>query len=166
MRVPELRAQASQNINNQPRSYVPKAPFPQRLRKEKSDDVNAEILETFRKVQVNIPLIDAIKQVPRYAKFLKELCTSKRKLIGNEKISLGKNVSAVFQKKLPTKCKDPGMFSIPCQIGDLKLDRPMLDLGASINVMPRSIYDRVQLGALKDTGLIIQLAGRKSTSLF
>ncbi|XP_016693090.1 uncharacterized protein [Gossypium hirsutum] len=48
-RVPELRAQATQNTNNQPRSYVPKAPFPQRLRKEKSDDVNAEILETFRK---------------------------------------------------------------------------------------------------------------------
>ncbi|XP_012488009.1 uncharacterized protein LOC105801229 [Gossypium raimondii] len=138
------------------------APFPQRLRKEKSDDVNAEILETFRKVQVNIPLIDAIKQVPRYAKYLKELCTSKRKLIGNEKISLGENVSAVFQKKLPTKCKDPGMFSIPCKIGDLKLDRAMLDLGASINVMPRSIYDRVQLGALKDTGLIIQLADRSN----
>ncbi|TYG65196.1 hypothetical protein ES288_D06G166900v1 [Gossypium darwinii] len=151
MRVPELRAQASQNANNQPRSYVSKAPFPQRLRKEKSDDVNAEILETFRKVQVNIPLIDAIKQLPRYAKFLKELCTSKRKLIGNEKISIGENVSASFQKKLPIKCKDPGMFSIPCKIGDLKLDRAMLDLGASINFMPRSIYDKVQLGALKDT---------------
>ncbi|KAK8278661.1 hypothetical protein V6Z11_D09G056700 [Gossypium hirsutum] len=161
-RVPELRAQASQDTNNQPRSYVPKAPFPQRLRKEKSDDVNAKILETFRKVQVNIPLIDAIKQVPRYAKFLKELCTSKRKLIGNERISLGENVSAVFQNKLPIKCKDPGMFLIPCKIGDHKLDRAMLDLGASINVMPRSIYDKVQLGALKDTGLIIQLADRSN----
>ncbi|XP_052489872.1 uncharacterized protein LOC128042542 [Gossypium raimondii] len=161
-RVPKIQAQVSQNANNQPRSYVPKALFPQRLRKEKSDDVNAKILETFRKVQVNIPLIDAIKQVPRYAKFLKELCTSKWKLIGNEKISLGENVSAVFQKKLPTKCKDPGMFSIPCKIGDLKLDRAMLDLGASINVMPRSIYDRVQLGVLKDKGLIIQLADRSN----
>ncbi|TYH34088.1 hypothetical protein ES332_D13G105000v1, partial [Gossypium tomentosum] len=161
-RVPELRAQASQDANNQPRSYVAKAPFLQRLRKEKSDDVNAEILETFRKVQVNIPLTDAIKQVPRYAKFLKELCTSKRKLIGNERISLGENVSAVFQKKLPIKCKDPGMFSIPCKIGDLKLDRAMLDLGASINVMPMSIYDKVQLGELKDTGLIIQLADRSN----
>ncbi|XP_012435429.2 uncharacterized protein LOC105762056 [Gossypium raimondii] len=125
-RVPELQAQASQNANNQPRSYVPKVPFPQRLRKEKSDDVNAEILETFRK------------------------------------ISLGENVFTVFQKKLPTKYKDPGMFSIPCKIGDLKLDRAMPDLGASINVMPRSIYDRVQLGALKDTGLIIQLADRSN----
>ncbi|TYI87516.1 hypothetical protein E1A91_D04G141000v1, partial [Gossypium mustelinum] len=147
---------------SQPRSYVPKVPFPQRLRKEKSDDVNAEIFETFRKVQVNIPLIDAIKQVPRYVKFLKELCTSKRKLIGNEKISLGENVSAVFQKKLPIKCKDPGMFLIPCKIGDLKLDRAMLDLGASINVIPKSIYDKVQLGVLKDTGMIIQLADRSN----
>ncbi|XP_052485174.1 uncharacterized protein LOC128040463 [Gossypium raimondii] len=125
-RVPELRAQVGQNDNNQPRSYVPKAPFPQRLRKEKSDDVNTEILETFRK------------------------------------ISLGENVSAVFQMKLLIKCKDPGMFSIPCKIGDLKLDRAMLELGASINVMPSSIYDKVQLGALKDTGLIIQLADRSN----
>ncbi|XP_040947357.1 uncharacterized protein [Gossypium hirsutum] len=147
----------------QPSQATPKeVPFPQRLRKEKSDDVNAEILETFQKVQVNVPLIDAIKQVPRYAKFLKELCTSKRKLSGNEISSLCENVSAVFRKKLPTKCKDPGIFSIPCKIGDLKLDRAMLDLGASINVMPRSIYDKVQLGALKDTGLIIQLADRSN----
>ncbi|XP_012458287.1 uncharacterized protein LOC105779082 [Gossypium raimondii] len=132
------------------------------MRKEKSDDVNAEILETFRKVQVNIPLIDAIKQVPRYAKFLKELCTYKIKLIGNERIGLGENVSAVFQKKLPLKYKDHGMFSIPCKIGGLKIDSVMLNLGASINVMPRSIYDKVHLGSLKETGLIIQLADRSN----
>ncbi|KAL1121261.1 hypothetical protein V6Z11_D01G220000 [Gossypium hirsutum] len=69
----EPQIEGSLHVNDQQRSYKPKAPFPQRLRKEKSDNVNAEILETFRKVQVNIPLIDAIKQVPRYAKFLKEL---------------------------------------------------------------------------------------------
>ncbi|XP_016690657.1 uncharacterized protein [Gossypium hirsutum] len=54
------------------------------------------------------------------------------------------------------------MFSIPCKIGDLKLDRAMLDLRASINVMPRSIYDKVQLGSLEATGLIIQLAYRSN----
>ena len=90
----------------------------------------------FRKVEINIPLLDAIKQVPRYAKFLKELCTNKRKLKGNEKISVGENLSAVFQKKLPPKCKDPDMFSIPRKIGNSRFDRCMLDLGASINVMP------------------------------
>ena len=62
-------------------------------------------MDTFRKVEVNIPLLDAIKQVPRYAKFLKELCTSKRKLKENEKVSMRENVSAILQKKLPPKCK-------------------------------------------------------------
>ncbi|XP_076954249.1 uncharacterized protein LOC143628580 [Bidens hawaiensis] len=64
-------------------------------------------METFRKVEVNIPLLDAIKQVPRYAKFLKELCTSKKKLKGNETVKVNENVSTILQKRLPPKCKDP-----------------------------------------------------------
>ena len=71
-------------------------------------------MDTFKKVEVNIPLLEAIKQVPRYEKFWKELCTSKRKLKGNEKVSVRENVSAVLQKKLSPKCKDLGMFTIPC----------------------------------------------------
>jgi len=67
----------------------------------KVDQANQEILETFRKVEINIPLIDAIKKVSRYAKFLKELCTAKCKLKGNEKVNVGENVSVVFQKKIP-----------------------------------------------------------------
>ncbi|GJW59369.1 DNA-directed DNA polymerase [Tanacetum coccineum] len=84
-------------------------PFPGRFAKSRKQEQEKEILETFRKVEVNIPLLDAIKQVPRYAKFLKDLCTSKRKLKGNEKVLLGENVSAMIQKKLPIKCKDPAM---------------------------------------------------------
>ena len=83
------------------------------------------------KVEVNIPLLDAIKQIPRYAKFLKELCTNKRKLKGSERISMGKNVSALIGKsvpQIPEKCKDPGTFSIPCIIGNSKFDNAMLDL--------------------------------------
>jgi len=116
----------------------------------------------FRNVEINIPLLDAIKQVPRYAKLLKELCTNKRKLKGNEKINVGENLSAMFQKKLPPKCKDPGMFSIPCKIGNSRFDRCMLNLGASINVMPRSVYDSLNLGPLEQTSLVIQLADRSN----
>ena len=119
-----------------------------------------EILETFRKVEVNIPLLDAIKQVPRYAKFLKELCTNKRKLKGNETINMSENVSAVFQKKLPPKCKDPGVFTIPCKLGNVTINRAMLDLGASINVMPYSIFRTLNVGLLQETGVVIQLADR------
>jgi len=89
-------------------------PFPPRaIPSKKMEEVDREILETFRKVEVNIPLLDVIKQIPRYAKFLKELCTHKRRLKGNEKISMGRNVSALIDKsvpQIPEKCKDPGTF--------------------------------------------------------
>ena len=65
------------------------------------EETENEILETFRKVEVNIPLLDAIKQIQRYAKFLKELCTNKRKLKGSERISVGRNVSALIGKYGP-----------------------------------------------------------------
>ncbi|RZB65720.1 putative AC transposase, partial [Glycine soja] len=77
-------------------------PFPPRaIPNKKMEEVDEEILETFRKVEVNIPLLDAIKQIPRYAKFLKELCTHKRRLKGNERISMGRNVSALIGKYVP-----------------------------------------------------------------
>lgn len=66
----------------------------------------------FRKVELNIPLMEAVKQILRYAKFLKELCTNKRKLTNDERVIIGETVSAVFQKKLSTKRNDSGMFVI------------------------------------------------------
>ncbi|XP_022873962.1 uncharacterized protein LOC111392801 [Olea europaea var. sylvestris] len=124
--------------------------------------VQKEILETFRKIQVNIALLDAIYQVPRYAKFLKDLCTNKHRLKGNEVESVGKNVSTVLQKKLSPKCKDPGSFSIPCIIGNTRFEKAMLDLRASINLMLYSIYASLNLGSLKETDIIIQVADRSN----
>ncbi|XP_073064091.1 uncharacterized protein [Primulina eburnea] len=137
-------------------------PFRSRLEKSKKMDYEKEVLETFRKVEINIPLIDAIKQIPRYAKFLKDLCTKKRRFKSDEKVSVGESVSAVIKKSLPNKCKDPGMFTMPCVIGNLKIERAMLDLGASINVMPYSIYCALNLGPLKETRVVIQLADRSN----
>ncbi|CAN6552311.1 unnamed protein product [Malus baccata var. baccata] len=137
-------------------------PFPGRFRQSKKEEAEKDILETFRKVQVNIPLLDAIKQVPRYAKFLKELCTSRRRISNKEVVQVSENVSAMLQRKLPPKCKDPGSFTIPCVIGKTKFEQCMLDLGASINVMPYSIYASMNLGELKNDGVIIQLADRSN----
>ncbi|XP_027185081.1 uncharacterized protein LOC113783207 [Coffea eugenioides] len=135
-------------------------PFPSRLEKSKKQDKEKEILEVFRKVEINIPLLDAIKQVPKYAKFLRDLCVNRRRLRGDERVIVGENVSAVLQRKLPPKCGDSGMFTIPCRIGNTVIRRVMLDLGVSINVMPKSIYASLKLGPLKETGIIIQLADR------
>ncbi|CAN6716633.1 unnamed protein product [Malus baccata var. baccata] len=137
-------------------------PFPDRFKQTKKEEAEKDILETFRKVQVNIPLLDAIKQVPRYAKFLKELCTTRKRISTKEVVKVGKNVSAILQHKLPPKCKDPGSFTIPCVIGNTRFESAMLDLGASINVMPYSIYASMNLGELKNDGVIIQLADRSN----
>jgi len=75
---------------------------------------------------------------------------------------MGKNVSAVFQRKLPPKCKEPDVFSVPCKIGNLYFDKAMLDLGAFINVMLRFIYDKLNLRELKKTDVVFQLADRSS----
>ncbi|KAM1702503.1 hypothetical protein COP1_027971 [Malus domestica] len=138
------------------------APFPRRFMQSKKDESDKDILDTFRKVQVNIPLLDAIKQVPKYAKFLKEFCTTRKRASNKEVVRVSENVSTVLQRKLPPKCKDPGSFTIPCVIGNTHFESAMLDLGASINVMPYSIYASMNLGELKNDGVIIQLADRSN----
>ena len=97
-----------------------------------------------------------MKQIPRFIKFLKELYTNQKKLNTIEKIKVGKNVSIIIQRKLPQKCKNPGMFTIPCVIGNHKVEKAMLDLGVSINVMSLSIYKVLNLRPLKETRVIIQ----------
>ncbi|CAN6566748.1 unnamed protein product [Malus baccata var. baccata] len=147
-------------IVNHSNPIPPNAPFPRRFMQSKKEKNEKDIIETFRKVQLNIPLLDAIKQVPRYANFFKELCTTRKRISNKEVVKVSENVSAVLQRKLPQKCKDPGSFTIPCVIGNTKFEHAMLDLGASINIMPYSIYASMNLEELKNDGVIIQLADR------
>ncbi|KAL0433180.1 UNVERIFIED_CONTAM: hypothetical protein Slati_2652300 [Sesamum latifolium] len=157
---PKQAEKFNQVDEEHPKVFVPKPPFPERFAKSNKEEEEKDILETLRKVEVNILLLDAIKQVPRYAKFLKEMCTNKSKLRGNERVSMGENVSTILQSKLPPKCKDPGTFFIPCQIGNFGIENAMCDLGASINVMPFAIYESLNVGPLKETRVVLQLADR------
>lgn len=103
-------------------------PFPNRKTQTKrvaETELDKDIMETYKKVDVNIPLLEVIKQIPKYAKFLKELCSHKRRLKGNEKVNMGRNVFALIQPNLPTKCKDPCTFPIPCTIGNKKFTHAM-----------------------------------------
>ncbi|KAM2308080.1 hypothetical protein ACFX1S_030350 [Malus domestica] len=109
----------------------------------RKEEAEKDILETFRKVQVNIPLLDAIKQVPRYAKFLKELCTTRKRMSTKEVVKVGENVSAILQRKLPPKCKDPGSFTIPCVIGALKNDGVIIQLADRSNAYPKGVLEDV-----------------------
>ena len=106
---PELEGEApkGETVN---KSTPP--PFPQALRNKKKAINQTEILEVLRQVKVNIPLLDMIKQVPTYAKFLKDLCTVKRGFNVNKKAFLTEQVSAIIECKTPIKYKDPGCPTI------------------------------------------------------
>ena len=135
-------------------------PFPQALRSKKKASQQASILEVLRQVKVNIPLLDIIKQVPAYAKFLKDLCTIKKGLGIEKKAFLTEQVSAIIQSKNPVKYKDPGSPTISVNIGGTCIDKSLLDLGASVNLLPYSVYKQLGLGELKPTNITLSLADR------
>ena len=134
--------------------------FPQALRSKKKASQHAGILEVLRQVKVNIPLLDIIKQVPAYAKFLKDLCTIKKGLGIEKKAFLTEQVSAIIQSKNPVKYKDPGSPTISVNIGGTCIDKSLLDLGASVNLLPYSVYKQLGLGELKPTNITLSLADR------
>ena len=135
-------------------------PFPQVLRKKKNSVNQTEMLEVLRQVKVNIPLLDMIKQVPTYAKFLKDLCTVKKGLNVNKKAFLTEQVSAIIESKTPVKYKDPGCPTISVNIGGISVEKALLDLGASVNLLTYSKYKQLGLGELKPTSITLSLADR------
>ena len=135
-------------------------PFPQTIQKKKNHVKQTEILEVLREVKVNIPLLDMIKQVPTYAKFLKDLCTVKRSLNVNKKVFLTEQSSAIIGNTTPVKYKDPGCPIISVNIGGTSVEKALLDLGASVNLLPYSMYQRLGLGELKPTSITLSLADR------
>ena len=111
-------------------------------------------------MKVNIPLLEMINQVLTYAKFLKDLCTVKKKLGIEKKAFITEQVSAIIQSKTPVKYKDPGSLTISVNIGGTCIDKALLDLGASVNLLPYSVYKQLGLGELKPTNITLSLADR------
>ena len=120
------------------------APFPSALEKLASaeDNRTKKILEHLKDLKVNLPLIYAIQSIPSYSKFFKDLCTRKR---NNSKVpqrvKLSEKVHSIFTSGLPPKLSDAGAFTLPCRIGKHKIDHALLDLGASVNLIPYSVYE-------------------------
>jgi hypothetical protein len=139
------------SVEDQSKKYVPKAPYLERLIAPKKSSKYDDILEVFKHVQINIPFLDAIQQVPSYAKFLKDLVTVKRKTNVPKKAFLIEQVSFILQYKMLVKYKHPGCPTIACKIGDNRAERALLDLGASVNLLSYSIYIQLRLGELKST---------------
>ncbi|XP_026417583.1 uncharacterized protein LOC113313072 [Papaver somniferum] len=135
-------------------------PFPQILVPHKKGMQYNELLGMFKRVNINIPFLEAINHIPAYAKFLKDLCTQKRKIHVHKRAFLTEQVSSIIQNKTPPKFKDPGSPTITCTIGDHTIDRDLPDLGASVNLLPYSVYEQLGLGELNPTHVTLQLADR------
>jgi hypothetical protein len=147
-------------VKKPPRALVPKAPYPKRLQAPRNGGKLEDIMEVFKQVQINIPFLDSIQQIPSYAKFLKDLVTVKRKTNVPKKAFMTEQVSAILQCKLPLKYKDPGCPTINCMIGVSQIERVLLDLGASVNFLPYSVYLQLGLGELNPTSMTLQLIDR------
>ncbi|XP_021728490.1 uncharacterized protein LOC110695584 [Chenopodium quinoa] len=98
--------------------------------------------------------------MPNYAKFLKEILSGRRTCYMAKTVSLTENYSAIIMNKMSPKLKDPEYFSIPCAINKTQIDNALCDLEASVNLMPYSVYQRLELGELSPTNITLQLADR------
>ena len=141
-------------------SHVPPAPYPHRLRAPKKLKNHSKIYELFKQVKVNIPLLDTIKQIPSYAKFLKDLCTVKRKLGVNKDAFMTEQSTSLIRNNLPPKCKDPGSPTISIVVGNSKLGHDLANLGARVNLLPYLVYVELGLRELELTNITLQLADR------
>ena len=111
-------------------------------------------------MKLNIPLLDAIKKIPSYAKFLKDLCIVKRKLCVNKEAFMTEQSTSLIRNNFPPKYKDPGSPTISIVVGNSKLGHALVDLGASVNLLPYSVYVDLGLGELEPTNITLQLADR------
>nr|GEW66125.1 reverse transcriptase domain-containing protein [Tanacetum cinerariifolium] len=150
----------------EPSVVIPKAkanlPYPSRLQKEKlreKDDIlAAKFIKIFRDLHFELSFADALVYMPKFDRMFKKLLNNKDKLIELTKTPLNKNCSAVVLKKLPEKLGDPGRFLIPCDFSKFDNCLALADLGASINLMPLSIWKKLRLPTLNDTKMVLELA--------
>nr|XP_016503944.1 PREDICTED: uncharacterized protein LOC107821967 [Nicotiana tabacum] len=156
----ELEKPAEEAVAEQPPPVISRPPpsFPQRLQKVKDNATYKKFLDILKQVQINIPLVDILQEVPKYAKYIKDIVENKRRLTKFETVALTEECSSRIQSKLPQKFKDPGSFTIQISIGKHAVGRALYDIGASINLMSLSVFRQLGLGKPRPTTVILQLA--------
>ncbi|KAD2393546.1 hypothetical protein E3N88_40523 [Mikania micrantha] len=142
------------------KDYTPPVPYPSRLKKQKFEEHYGKFLELFKQLHINLTFVEALAQMPKYAKFLKDILTNKKTFEELSHVTLSEECSVILQNKLPQKMNDPGSFTIPCLIGSLSVSNALADLGASINLMPYAVFEKLGVEELKPTRMSIQLAYR------
>ena len=123
-------------------------PYSQALNcpKVKTNEIDDHLLDAFKKIAITIRLIDAIKHITSYAKFFKGICTPHR---NPRRIQFSEMVSSIKRNSLPIKKRDPAPPMIRSEIGGMSFTRSLLDSGASINILPKAVFDCHHVGELQ-----------------
>ncbi|GKE51332.1 reverse transcriptase domain-containing protein, partial [Tanacetum coccineum] len=149
-----------------PSSFLPKVverePEKQKLH-EKDDNLASKFVEIFMELHFELSFADALLHMPKFASMFKSLLNNKEKLFELVKTPVNENCSAVILKKLPEKLEDPDKFLIPCEFQGMVECSALADLGASINLMPLSVWKKLSLPDLTSTRMTLELADRSIT---
>ncbi|XP_042432609.1 uncharacterized protein LOC122019177 [Zingiber officinale] len=132
--------------------------FPQKLIASQKDEEFHQFLKKVKEICVEVPLLDALHQMPKFTKFLKGILSNRRQKGNFETISLPEGCSALFMANSPPKLQDPGSFSIPCKISSELIPRAFCDLGASVSLLLYSLCKKLGLQSIKLTTMTLQLA--------
>ncbi|XP_070013165.1 uncharacterized protein [Nicotiana sylvestris] len=136
------KASSKENTQSSGQRLTP-APFPQRLAKQKKYDQYRKFMEMLRQIQLYIPLMDVLREIPAYAKMMKDLMLRKFDFQELSTITLMQICNAVVSRPMAQKVSNPGSFTIPCTIRSYDFGKALCDLGASINLMPLTIYTKL-----------------------
>ncbi|GJW08780.1 hypothetical protein Tco_1571203 [Tanacetum coccineum] len=137
----------------------PNIPYPSRRNDQKfREKASNQMEKIFQDLRFDISFADALLLMPRFAPTIKNLLMNKEKLFELAKIPLNENCSAILLKKLPEKLGDPGKFLIPCNFPEMDVCHALAYLGASINLMPLSIWKKLSLPELTPARMTLELA--------
>ncbi|CAM8911041.1 unnamed protein product [Rhodiola kirilowii] len=136
-------------------------PFPQRQLKKNIKLHFHKFAEKMKKINMTLPISEIISQMPFYTKFLKDIISHRREISEISSVNLNAECSAIVENPMPKKEKDPGSFSIPISI-DVNIGNALCDLGASISLMPYSLYKKLDMETLVPTSISLHLADRSS----
>ncbi|GJV03831.1 reverse transcriptase domain-containing protein [Tanacetum coccineum] len=172
MEIPKPKAKKTVNVETQdlnsprPNSYQPKLLYPERMKVRENDKPNAQhsrFLKMFKQLCLEIGLKDALIEMPKFNKWLSSLLRNKEKLEEIAITTVNAECSAIIMNKVPKKLEDPRKFLILCALQELNRTSALADSGASINLLPHSIYKRLGLEALTPTRMTLELANRSIT---
>src|ERR1044072_1742694 len=156
----ELRLEMREKIREGEKSEkANKVPFPKALVKKNLEKQFSKFVTMFRKLHVDLPFFEVLKKMPQYAKFMKEILSKKRLLSEIDGVvAMTEAASAIIQKKPPVKMKDPGQFMLPVEFEGKEESNGLIDLGTIVNLIPLSMFERLNIGELKNTRIQLQLA--------